>query len=157
MKAKIKKLEPGRFASFYGFGSQPEEAAMTKMFNWCEKKNISFNDAKYHVFGFNNPNPMEGLTEYGYEFWISVDKNEKPEGDTRIIEFMGGTYATTICSGAENIFKNWKELFEWCKENKMKFGYHQPLEKIVESITDVQNIVVELYLPIIVDEHNNLR
>jgi len=35
MKPEIKKLEPGRFASFYGFGKQPEETAMTKLFIWC--------------------------------------------------------------------------------------------------------------------------
>jgi effector-binding domain-containing protein len=89
--------------------------------------------------------------EYGYEFWIPVDKNEKPVDDVRIVEFMGGTYATTLCNGAESIFKNWQELFGWCKENKMEFGYHQPLEKMVENITDIQKIVVELYVPIIVD------
>lgn len=151
MKVEIKKLEPGRYASFYGFGNQPEETAMTKLFKWCEKKNINLSDGKYQVFGFNNPNPVEGLTEYGYELWISVDKNEKPESDFRIVEFMGGTYATTICKGAENIFRTWQELFEWCKENKIKFGYHQPLEKIIQNITDINNIVIELYLPVIVD------
>lgn len=152
MKTEIKKLEHGRFASFYGYGNQPEETAMTKMFKWCEKRNIDLSKGKHHVFGFNNPNPVEGLTEYGYEFWVSVDKDEKPEEDVRIIEFMGGIYATTICSGVEKIFKTWQELIAWCKDNNMKFGYHQPLEKIIESITDVQNIVIEIYLPVIFDE-----
>ncbi len=151
MKVEIKKLEHGRFASFYGFGNQPEETAMTKMFKWCEKNNINPNDGRHQLYGFNNPNPVEGSAEYGYEFWLSADNNEKPDEDVRIIEFMGGTYAAATCNGAENIFKGWHELFGWCKENKMKFGYHQPLEKIVENILDVQNIVIELYLPVIVD------
>ena len=79
MKTEIKKLEHGRFASFYGYGNQPEEAAMTKMFKWCDKRNIDLSKGKHLVFGFNNPNPVEGVTEYGYEFWVSVDKDEKPE------------------------------------------------------------------------------
>lgn len=152
MKVEIKKLGRSRFVSFYGYGNQPEETAMTKMFKWCENRKIDLAKGELNVFGFNNPNPVEGATDYGYEFWVSVDKNEKPEEDIRIIEFMGGTYATKVCSGAESIFKSWQELIAWCKENNMKFGYHQPLEKIIGNISDVQNIVVEIYLPVILDD-----
>ena len=67
MKTEIKKLEHGRFASFYGYGNQPEETAMTKMFKWCEKRNIDLSKGKHHVFGFNNLRHAKGNAEESTE------------------------------------------------------------------------------------------
>ena len=149
MKVDIKKIEPGIFMSFYGYGKQPEEEAMNKMLNWCNEQNISIGDAKNIIYGFNNPNPTQESNEYGYEFWLKVDSNLKPENDFRLIEYHGGEYAITECTGAMNMFNNWVALYEWCKENNYKLGYHQPLERIIENIADIDKIRIELCCPVI--------
>ncbi len=122
MKVDIEKIEPGRFASFYGFGNRPEEEAMIKLVKWCDKRNIKLNNSENLIFGFNNPNPGFDSTEYGYEFWLKVSGNERPEEDVRIIEFNGGNYAVTECTGAENMLQTWQALFKWCVDNNYKLG-----------------------------------
>jgi DNA gyrase inhibitor GyrI len=149
MQVTIKKLEPGRFASFYGFGTQPEEEAMNKLLRWCEKRNISIDDKRNIIYGFNNPNPTPDSSEYGYEFWLKVDEKEKPENDIRVIEYHGGNYAVTECTGALNMFQTWQALYKWCLDNKYKIGHHQALERIVENITDIDKIKIELCCPIV--------
>lgn len=151
MEVKIKKIEQGRFASFYGFGKQPEEEAMNKLLKWCQKRNINIDDSENVIYGFNNPNPVPGSFEYGYEFWFKVGINERPEGDVRIIEFHGGNYAAVECIGVENIFQTWQNLFKWCKENNYRMGYHQALERIIDNVSDINNVRVELCCPIILN------
>ena len=149
MEVGIKKIEPGRFASFYGFGKQPEEEAMNKLFKWCKKRNINIDENKNILFGFNNPNPVQGLSEYGYEFWLKVDEHERPEDDMRLIEYHGGNYAVAECTGALNMLQTWQALYKWCMDNKYRIGHHQPLERIVENISDISKIKIELCCPIV--------
>lgn len=150
MVVNIQRIEPGRFASFYGFGPQPEDEAMNKLLSWCSKRNISIDDGSNIIFGFNNPNPIQDSSEYGYEFWLKVDKYERPEDDTRIIEYHGGNYAVTECTGVMNMLETWQALYKWCVQNKYKIGHHQALEKIIENISDINKIKIELCCPVII-------
>jgi DNA gyrase inhibitor GyrI len=149
MEVNIKRIEQNRFASFYGFGKQPEEEAMNKLVNWCKKRNIAIDDNKNIIFGFNNPNPIPESPEYGYEFWLKVDKNERPEEDVRVVEYHGGNYAVTECVGAQNMLQSWQALYKWCVDNKYKIGHHQALERIVENISDINKIKIELCCPVV--------
>ena len=149
MEVNIKKIEPGRFASFYGFGTQPEEEAIGKLLKWCQKRNISVDANKSMLLGFNNPNPSPESKEYGYEFWLKVDDNAKPEEEVRVIEYHGGSYAATECTGVMNIFNCWQALYKWCADNNYKIGYHQALEIIVENLFDIEKIKIELCCPIV--------
>ena len=149
MEVNIKKIEPSRFASFYGFGKQPEEEAMNKLIKWCEKRKITIDDHKNVIFGFNNPNPVPESIEYGYEFWLKVNETERPEEDVRLIEYHGGNYAITECIGAQNMFQTWQGLYKWCLDNKYKIGHHRALERIVENMMDINKIKIELCCPVI--------
>ncbi|MEJ2614701.1 MAG: GyrI-like domain-containing protein [Ignavibacteriaceae bacterium] len=149
MEVNIKKIEPGRFISFYGFGKQPEEEATNKLLKWCKERNISIDDNKNVIYGFNNPNPTKDSPEYGYEFWLEVGMDEKPEGDARLIEYHGGNYAVTECTGVENMFQTWQALYKWCKDNKYKIGHHQALERIIDNFSDINKIKFELCCPVI--------
>ena len=149
MQVNIRKIEPGRFASFYGFGKNPEEEAMNKMLMWCKKRNITIDDNKNILFGFNNPNPISESSEYGYEFWLKVDENARPESDVRLIEYHGGNYAVTECIGVQNMLTSWQALYKWCLDNKYKIGYHQSLERIVANIMDIDKIKIELCCPVV--------
>jgi len=151
MEVNIKKIEPNRFASFYGFGKQPEEAAMNKLLKWCQKRNINIDDNKNIIYGFNNPNPTPESLEYGYEFWLKVSIDERPEDDVRLIEYHGGNYAITECIGAENMFQTWQALYKWCVDNKYRIGHHQALERIIENILDINKIRIELCCPVILN------
>ncbi|MBK7103782.1 MAG: GyrI-like domain-containing protein [Ignavibacteriae bacterium] len=151
MEVNIKKIEPNRFASFYGFGKQPEEEAMNKLLRWCQKRNINIDDRENIIYGFNNPNPTPEISEYGYEFWFKVNIDERPEEDVRIIEYHGGNYAIAECIGAENMFQTWQALYKWCVDNKYRIGHHQALERIIENISDINKIRIELCCPVILN------
>lgn len=118
------------------------------MLGWCKKRGFSIDDKNNLIFGFNNPNPVPGKPDYGYEFWFKVDENEKPEDDIRIVEFNGGNYAVAECTGPLNLPQSWRALYRWCSENNYKHGYHQPLERIRENITDIEKMKIELYCPV---------
>lgn len=148
MDVLLKKLNPGRFASFYGFGKEPEQQALQEMNAWCQEQNIDLQNNQNLIYGFNNPNPNATSDEYGYEFWLLVDETKKPQNNVRIIEFNGGYYAVTECVGVQNLLQSWQSLYAWCIENKHKLGYHQALERIVGNITDINHIKIELCCPV---------
>ena len=92
---RIVNLEPMLAASFYGFGESPEGIAIPKMEKWAGPRGLLGHLDEHPTFGFNNPNPS-GNSTYGYEIWIRVDERYEPEGDMRLIEFMGGAYAVGL-------------------------------------------------------------
>ena len=156
LNVKILTLEPMRVASAYGFGVNPEEQAWQKMVAWAKPKGLLEDITAHPLFGFNNPNPSAGVPGYGYEFWIRVGPEAEPEGDVRIVEFMGGTYACARCEvqgdpGAK-IPATWKSLIEWCKMNRYRFACHQAVERFLSSPDDIGNLAIEICCPIIPPE-----
>ncbi len=152
LNVRIEKLEPMRVASAWAYGTSPENDAWEKLLSFAEPKGL-FNDPDSNpVYGFNNPNPTKGQKEYGYEFWIKIKDQIKPEGEIRIGEFYGGPYAVARCevSGKlEKIYQTWQELYKWCIENHYKMGYHKPLEKQVSGGNNPEELVLDLYFPVI--------
>ena len=151
-EVRIVRLEPMRLASVWGFGPSPETEAWAKLEAWAKPKGL-YGDLENHpIFGFNNPNPTAGSPNYGYELWIKVDPETKPEGDVRILDFAGGLYAVKRCEVPkgqyEVIGETWKELVTWREDSKYKHATHQWLEKSVPN--DLPNIefILDLYLPI---------
>ena len=149
----VTKLEPMRVASVYAFGTNPEGEAWNKLVAWAEPKGLLNNIAEHPIFGFNNPNPLSESSRYGYELWIKVTPEIEPEGEIRIIEFMGGLYAVARCEALGEPYKNipsaWQSLVDWCRENNHELGYHNALERFVTSGDRPDDLVLDLYCPII--------
>jgi DNA gyrase inhibitor GyrI len=152
LDVKIIKLEPMRFASIYAFGTSPEAEAWKKLTVWAKPKGLLDNIKETQVFGFNNPNPRETGSKYGYELWIRVPSTIEPEGDVRITEFCGGSYAVTRCEvrgdAGVKIPATWMNLVEWCENNKHKLGYHQALEKFITTADNPDAMLLDLYCPL---------
>jgi len=146
LDVRIVKLESMLAASFYGFGESPEETGAGKMREWATSKGIPDDLEKHPTFGFNNPNPG-GHARYGYEFWLKVDQRYEPEGDTRLIEFMGGLYAVAHCDHLSKIGAIWRKLWQWPEQNGYQLGSHQWLEKKVGETEE--SILLDLYCPIV--------
>ena len=142
-----------RVASVYAFGTNPEGEAWKKLVAWAKPKGLLNNIDEHPIFGFNNPNPVSEDSKYGYELWIKVTPEIEPEGETRIIEFLGGLYAVARCEALGEPYKNipstWQSLADWCKENNHKLGYHHALERFITSGDKPDNLVLDLYCPII--------
>ena len=152
---RIIKLEPFRAASFYGFGSEPEMQALDKLQAWARPRGYLDDPAHHRVFGFNNPNPSHGSPNYGYEFWITVEKETEPQGDMRVVEYGGGLYAVLhlvdpFAAPYERIPAGWEALVRWLEDSPYQQGGHQWLEEhLMSEQTTVGQWDMDLYLPIV--------
>jgi DNA gyrase inhibitor GyrI len=149
---QIIHLDAMRIASAYGFGHNPEEIAWQRMSLWAQPRGL-LNDIDAHpLFGLNNPYPTPTTPCYGYEFWLRVGTEVEPEGDIRIGEFFGGTYAVMRCEvngHPENIPASWQSLAAWCKTNAHTMGIHHALERFLSIPDDLTHLVLDLYCPIL--------
>lgn len=155
---KTVKLEPMRVASVRAVSKTPEHDSWEKMREWAEPKGLLQDIKKHPVFGFNNPDPSAGREDYGYEFWIRVEPDIKPEGEVEIKEFEGGLYAVTTCKLKEELeseffrkegyLESWKKIVDWVKSSKYKMGKQQCLEKAHEPGASEEELILDLYCPI---------
>ena len=157
-EVEIVKLEPMHVASVRATSTTPERDAWEKMRSWAEPKGLLEDIDRHPVFGFNSPDPSPGQKEYGYEFWIRVEPGTPPSGDVEIKKFQGGLYAVTTCKLKEELeseffkkegyLESWKNIVDWVKSSKYKFGKHQCLEKAHEPGASEEELVLDLYCPI---------
>ena len=157
-KVRIVKLEKIHVASLHGFGKEPENQAWGKLIAWAKPKGY-LDDLKNHrIFGFNNPNPSPGSPNYGYEFWMIVGEDEKPEGEVEIKDFPGGLYAVSRCflpgGPGPEIGDAWQKLVLWREHSRYRGANHQWLEEHIEPEgeggmeTPAGKFDLDLYLPI---------
>ena len=122
------------------------------MRSWVEPKGLLKDPQQHPVFGFNNPSPSFGQKAYGYEFWICVDPDTQPEDDIKIKDFPGGLYAVTSCKldgdplGA--VPEIWRKLWEWVQSSEYQWRQDQELEKLQQPLAPLEDMILELYLPI---------
>lgn len=152
-KIRIVKLEPFKAASFQAYGPQPETDAMAKLENWAKAKGFLDGADRHRIFGFNNPSPSTGSTNYGYELWLVVGPQVQPEEDVELIGFQGGLYAVLKWDGRgdpnETIPEAWKELAMWREMSPYQSASHQWLEEHLgpDEGSDA-GFCLDLYLPI---------
>lgn len=153
LDVRIVKLESMRVASFYAFGSKPEEEAMKQLVTWAKPKSYLEDPETHPVFGFNNPSPSPGSPNYGYEFWIVVGSKVEGDGEAEIKDFPGGLYAVAHCEvggrSYESIPACWQKLVAWREDSAYRSATHQWLEQqIRDDFSPGAPWDLELYLPI---------
>jgi DNA gyrase inhibitor GyrI len=157
-EVRITELKPMKIASFHGFSTEPEGIALNAMYEWAEKHGY-FKTENPRCFGFNNPDPTPGSSNYGYEVWLVIPEGMSVE-DIPVKEFGGGLYAVSNCNGnieQAGVFipSAWKELVEWVENSRYKMGKHQWLEEQVPlqglSLPEMNaqgKLNLDLYLPL---------
>jgi DNA gyrase inhibitor GyrI len=150
LEVRIERLEPMRMASVRVVSDTPERDAWEKLCEWAEPLGLLEDIEKNPVFGFNNPSPTPDRREYGYEFWICIDPDIKPEDEIQVIDFPGGLYAVTKCAllGDPNILETWKLLWEWILVSKYEHRRTHELEKPQNPLSPEEDLILDLYLPI---------
>lgn len=71
----------------------------------------------FRHFGFNNPDPQEGNSIYGYEMWVVVPEDYVIPEPLYRKEFKGGLFAA-IPTQMTVIGERWKELWDWVFNNQ---------------------------------------
>lgn len=137
-----------KVASARGFGASPEPIAWEKILKWAKDNGISTEQGQARFFGFNNPNPSAGTSNYGYEQWVTVSQDVKGSSEVQVKEFAGGLYAVARCT-LGNIGEAWQSLVASVEQSSYEIGSGQCLEECLSSApAEFPNAVFDLYLPV---------
>jgi DNA gyrase inhibitor GyrI len=79
---------------------------------------------RYRTFGFNNPDPSPGSTNYGYEIWLVVDPDVEALPSVEAKRVEAGKYAVTRCVGLARIGERWRALSAWVEESPYQRPAH---------------------------------
>ncbi len=115
MTVRLEKLETMRAAHAHALSETPEEDANRKIMDWAKRNKAIRKGTR--LFG-RNTYPTDNPEPHGYEFFLTVSKDIKPEGDIDLKEIHGGSYATLRFTNLEKIGEAWQKLWKWFEENK---------------------------------------
>lgn len=150
LEVRLEHLQPMRVACFRALSESPESDAWEKLRNWAEPKALLDDPQNHPVFGFNNPNPSPSRKEYGYEFWIRLQPEARPESEVEMQDFPGGLYAVTsrnLC-GDPPLPETWRKLWDWVRASTHKWRRTHELERVRNPQAPEADLVLDLYLPI---------
>jgi DNA-binding transcriptional MerR regulator len=115
----------------------------------------------YRNFGFNNPDPNEGESVYGYEMWVTIPGDFQVSLPLTRKEVEGGLYAS-ISTTLSEIGERWELLFIWCTDNnKYEADFSRQwleectmdLKTFISEETPISEKQLDLLMPIKVKEH----
>ena len=150
MQVRIVLLEPLRVAYARAISTDPETDAWNKLTAWARPRGL-VDPGNHRFFGFNNPSPTPGSPVCGYEVWVTVGPEVRPEGGIGIKEFGGGLYAVARCRPRrpEDIPQSWQALRRWAVSSGRRHGRHQWLEEHLGQLGEPwDNIEMDLYYPL---------
>ncbi len=116
-EVRLERLEAMRAAYVHVFSNTPEEDAGKKMMDWVGSKGLLEGSAEARLFG-RNTYPTDNPEPHGYEFYLTVNPDIKPEGEIEIREISGGLYAVLRFKNLFNIREAWQQLWTWIKKSR---------------------------------------
>jgi AraC family transcriptional regulator len=151
LDVRIERLKPMRVAWVRAVSRSPEQEAWQVLSRWAQAVGLLGDPAVHPVLGFNNPAPVAGVPEYGYELWIAVDPDAQPPDGIGLKEFPGGLYAVTSCrlAGGTGAPRCWKALLRWVHTSPYAWRRttHE-LERVRNPLAPPDETVLDLYLPL---------
>lgn len=151
LDVRMVRLAPVRFVSFHGFGEGPEGIACEKALTWVKESNLLADGKEHRVFGFNNPDPSAGSPNYGYEIWVEVPADLQVSAELKVVDFAGGLYAVTRCTGGPfNLPQVWGNLVTWREHSAYQPAHHQWLEDHLNFFENpaLEDMLFDIYLPV---------
>jgi DNA gyrase inhibitor GyrI len=146
---RIETVGPQHVAWVRAFSQRPEEDAWRILSAWARPAGLFDKPEEHPVFGFNNPSPTRGVREYGYEFWIGVERDALPPDGIGLKEFEGGLYAVMSCALGPEMPQCWMALVRWVQSSRFKWrrSVHE-LERLRNFAAAPDEVLVDLCLPI---------
>ncbi|NHJ85463.1 MAG: ArsR family transcriptional regulator [Asgard group archaeon] len=143
------RLLPMKVVSFHAISESPENDAWKKLRTWAEPKGLLADSEQHPIYGFDNPNPIPGKKEYGYEFWLKVDNHFEAE-DVVIKDIPESFYIVSRCIGKDpnkDIPECWDKLLKYIKAKNYKFAGSCGLEKVI-SHSETGTFALDIHIPL---------
>ena len=112
-KVRLEELRTMLAAHVHVLSDTPEEDAMKKIMGWAEGNGIR----EARLFG-RNTYPTDNPEPHGYEFFLTVGPDIKPEDGIDMTEIHGGLYAVLRFQNLNMIGEAWKRLWSWIEDSK---------------------------------------
>lgn len=144
----IRELPEMKVACYTYYGNNPEDHAYEVIKTWFRENEMTLHDSSYRLFGYNNPDPKEGDSEYAYEYCITIpdelyDKLEDVPANMQSGMTYSKVYRKVLHSGkyavlsvkregddiGYAIMAAWKRFINWIDESKYVWGHNQYLEE----------------------------
>ena len=119
MEVRLERLETMRAAYVHVLSDTPEEDAGKKMMDWARPKGLHKESVGARLFGRNtyltdNPEP------HGYEYYLTIGPDIKPEEEIETREILGGLYTVLRFKNLYGIREAWQHLWTWMKKSEHK-------------------------------------
>jgi len=128
MEVRLERLKTMRAFYTHAFSDTPEEDAGKRIIEWAKSKGLIEKSIGARLFG-RNTYPTDKPEPHGYEFYLTVDSDIKPEGDIKTREIPGGLYAVLSFKNLYKIREAWEKMWKWIEESEyepadLKKGEH---------------------------------
>jgi len=117
MKVRLERLKTMRAFYTHAFSDTPEEDARKRILEWAKSKGLMEKSIGARLFG-RNAYPTDKPEPHGYEFYLIVDSDIKPEGDIKTREIPGGLYAVLRFKNLYKIREAWEKMWKWIEESE---------------------------------------
>jgi len=115
---RIIQVPPATVASYHFIGENPEEAVGAVIAKFAKDTNLYEIKPDSKLYGFNHPNPAEGVAHHGYEDWLTIPCDMEVPAPLVKKRFPGGLYAVHTIKFPD--FHEWAILHKWV-ENSDKY------------------------------------
>lgn len=116
MDIRIVYLPPATVASYRYVGENPEDTAGPMIYSFIKEKDLPRVKPDFRLYGFNNPSPLEGQREYGYEFWVTIPDDMEVREPYVKKHFKGGLYAAHCIKMGD--FQEWRTFIELMQKHE---------------------------------------
>ena len=145
-EVNIIKMPARRMALVNSLSNSPEHESYQKLMTWAKEKGLVGSQSHFRWFGRDNPPPVKGKTEYGYDAMITIPENVIPEGDIRLFRIPECNCAV-VRTELKNITVMWNYLYNWVKNSRYEIADHG-LEELLNPFAHVDDLLFDLWLPI---------
>ncbi len=118
IEVRLERLRTMRTAHVQVLSDVSEEDAGKKIMEWAERKGLFRKGVR--LFG-RNTYPTDNPEPHGYEFFLTIGPDVKPEGEIDIQEIPSGLYAVLRFMDLDKIGDAWRKLWGWIEESKHEF------------------------------------
>ena len=142
MEVRIIYLPPMTVAAYQYIGENPEDAVEEKIYALIRELDLPKVKPDFRVLGFNNPNPVEGQKEYGYEMWVTVPEDANIKAPIVKKNFEGGLYAAHSIKFGD--FHEWEAFIKKMQQHEeYEIDWRDPEGGCLEESLNAYNNIRE--------------